>query len=230
MTTKTHAPSTNPQAAALAAMTYAEVETVSMVASTVRHDLRKKAASLRSLRAIEAARPLINPYDSRAFRMTAAVWELILTVIGSRIDDTCKALVELEYAADREAQRRDTPAEAPAEGEPAADIYRKSWPEVVEAMKVERAQPCGTKPTARAFLALMIGRDQSRLTPDRDTVCDILKTHLVNCYQHGVLDPHEFTQAEQLATDAECPRDLLEALRTALLRGLDIIEAMQAAL
>ena len=37
--------------------------------------------------------------------------------------------------------------EAPEE--PAANIYRKSWPEVVEAMKVERAQPCGTKPTAR---------------------------------------------------------------------------------
>lgn len=48
------------------------------------------------------------------------------------------------------------------------------------------AQPCGTKPTARAFLALMIGRDQSSLSPDRDTVCDILKTHLANCYQHGV--------------------------------------------
>ena len=96
-------------------------------------------------------------------------------------------------------------------------------------MKIEKAQPCGTKPTARAFLALMIGRDQSRLSPDRDTVCDILKTHLVNCYQHGVLDAREFTQADQLATDAERPRDLLEALRAALLTGADIIEAMQAA-
>jgi len=336
-----------PQAAALAAMTYAEVETVSMVASTVRHGLRKKDISLRALRAIDASRPRYNPFDSSAFRMTVAVWELVLTVIGSRIDDTCKALVELEYAADREAQRRDTPAEAvpaavapekpaapalaplsvgdrindggvirhvtavrpggaivvidnliemaangvhrvetcreicqriakacgishdysfqafsgadfneaaaiatvkrtqqrhasadqlarefieaPAEGEPAANIYRKSWPEVVEAMKIEKAQPCGTKPTARAFLALMIGRDQSRLSPDRDTVCDILKTHLVNCYQHGVLDPREFTQAEQLATEAQRPRDLLEALRTALLRGLDIVEALKAA-
>lgn len=327
-------------------MTYAEVETVSMVASTVRHGLRKKDISLRALRAIDASRPRYNPFDSSAFRMTVAVWELVLTVIGSRIDDTCKALVELEYAADREAQRRDTPAEAsaavapvkpaapaltplsvggrindggvirhvtavrpgraivvidnliematngvhrvetcreifqriakacgishdysfqafsgahfneaaaiatvkrtqerhasadqlarefieaPAPGEPAANIYRKSWPEVVEAMKIEKAQPCGTKPTARAFLALMIGRDQSRLSPDRDTVCDILKTHLVNCYQHGVLDPREFTQADQLATDAERPRDLLEALRAALLTGADIIEAMQAA-
>lgn len=335
-----------PQAAALAAMTYAEVETVSMVASTVRHGLRKKDISLRALRAIDASRPLYNPFHSSAFRMTAAVWELILTVIDSRIDSTCKALVELEYAADREAQRRDTPAEAatpaapekpaaptlaplsvgdrindggvirhvtavrpggaivvidnlielaaggvhrvetcrticqriakacgishdysfqafsgadfneaaaiatvkrtqerhasadqlarefieaPAAAEPAADIYRKSWPEVITAMQIERAQPCGTKKTARGFLCLMITRDQSRLSPDRDTVCDILKTHLVNCYQHGVLDPREFTQAEQLATEAQRPRDLLEALRTALLRGLDIVEAMQAA-
>lgn len=328
-----------PQAAALAAMTYAEVKTVSMVASTVRHGLRKKDISLRSLRAIDASRPRYNPFDSSAFRMTTAVWDLVLTVIGTRIDDTCKALVDLEYAADREAQRRDTPAEpaapvAPVKpalaplsvGDrindggairhvtavrpggaivvidnlielaangvhrvetcralceriakacgishdyafqafsgadfdeaaaiatvkrtqqrhtsadqlarefveapitPAADIYRMTWAEVVEAMKVERAQPCGTKPTARAFLALMIGRDQSHLTPDRDTVCDILKTHFVNCYQHGVLDPQEFAKADQLAATAERPRDLLEALRTALLRGLNIVEALK---
>lgn len=319
MTTKTLTPSTNPQAAALAAMQYAEVEAVSMVASTVRQELRKKHISLRSLRAIDASRPRYNPYDSGAFRMTAAVWELILTVIGTRIDDTCKALTALEDAADHEAQRRDTPAEKPAapaapalaplsmgdrindggvirhvtavrpgraivvidnlietaansvhrvetcreicqriakacgishdysfqafsgadfneaaaiatvkrtqqrhasadqfarefieapaagepaEGEPAANIFRKTWPEVVEAMKVERAQPCGTKPHARAFLALMISRSQSHLSPDAETVCDILRTHLVNCYQHGVLDPREYTQAANV-TGAE---------------------------
>ncbi|HGA8481228.1 TPA: hypothetical protein ACITN2_004668 [Salmonella enterica subsp. enterica serovar Virchow] len=113
--------------------------------------------------------------------------------------------------------------------EPATDIYRLTYPEIIERMQIERAQPCGTKPTARGFMALMIGREQAYLPPDVDTVRDVLQSQLVNVYQHGIITAREWQAIQDAASTATQPRPMLEALRVALLRGLDIAAAISAA-
>ncbi|KAG6326382.1 hypothetical protein ID866_12708 [Astraeus odoratus] len=74
----------------------------------------------------------------------------------------------------------------------------------------------------------MISREQSYLSPDVDSVRDVLQSQLVNVYQHGVLTAREFVQADHLAAKTTQPRAMLEALRVALLRGLDIVDALKA--
>jgi len=117
----------------------------------------------------------------------------------------------------------------PSKLEPAADIYRMTYPEIVAAIQVEKAQPCGTKPTARAFLALMLTREERFLPPDTDGVRDVLQSQLVSAYLHGIITASEWQRVNSIATGAGRPRELLRTLREALLRGADIIDAMKTA-
>lgn len=143
---------------------------------------------------------------------------------------TVKRTQQRHASADAEAlDFIETATPAPAENEPALDVYRRTYAEIVERMQIERAQPAGTKPAARGFLALMITREQRYLPPDVDTARDILQSQLVNVYQHGVITAREYVQADQLAATATKPRAMLEALRVALLRGLDIVAALKVA-
>lgn len=125
----------------LASLTFEEVDTVSIVAFTVRQDIRKGAVSLRALKAIRADMPAANPYDSSAFPMTAKVWEVVLMVIGSVKDTTCKALVELEEIANAETSRRSSLPELET-----IETISDEFP----AKEVPAAEPEPVKPSAPA--------------------------------------------------------------------------------
>lgn len=57
---------------------------------------------------------------------------------------------------------------------------------------------------------------------------DVLKCQLISCYAHRVLTAKDWERADVHASNTTNPRRMIAALRDALLRGLDIVEALKA--
>jgi hypothetical protein len=109
----------------------------------------------------------------------------------------------------------------------AINVSRLTYSEIMQRMQIENGSQ-GTRPVSRGFISLQITREESHLTPDLDTVRDVLRSQLVSCYAHRVLTAKDWERADEYAANAPNPRALISALRVALLRGLDIVEALKA--
>lgn len=119
--------------------------------------------------------------------------------------------------------------DVPEELQPATDIYRRDYFELAELMQTEKAQPCGSRPTARGLLALMIVRYQAALTPEIDQQRDTLSIALITALGFGIITGREHDKIQRYIAKTERPRAMLEALRVALLRGQDIKDTMKRA-
>ncbi|HDS4345655.1 TPA: hypothetical protein QH074_004344 [Enterobacter hormaechei subsp. steigerwaltii] len=87
-------------------LTREQAATLSYAARTVRQDLRKKAVSLKGLRAINGNGGIMNPYyhDRRERRVTADLWAMVMACVSDRIEPTATGLLGLELRADLRVQ------------------------------------------------------------------------------------------------------------------------------
>ncbi|VGQ13033.1 hypothetical protein SB5439_05131 [Klebsiella variicola] len=238
----------------LASLTKEEVETVSIVAFTVRTDIWRGAVSLRSLKAIRAEFPGINPYDSGSFPMTAKVWDTILAVVDGRKDSTCSALTDLEYAANAEYTHRETlpesetftdicdrapePKHAPATtpkpdftNEKAVNAYRLEYPEIIDGILKEREERNSSLPYARGFLALLLRRDidNSYTLSSCDAARDVIGSYLALAVGYGVISRATYDKLQRYAVTTEKPIAFLDVMREALETGENLLTAIKNA-
>lgn len=85
----------------LASFNSDEVLLIARLAAKVRADIRRKDTTLRSLRTIDGAQAVHNPYFNSRMRITPAIWNVVAPCISLRVERTCAELSALERSAEK---------------------------------------------------------------------------------------------------------------------------------
>lgn len=110
----------------------------------------------------------------------------------------------------------------------ATDVFRRDYYELADMVQREKARPTSTKPTSRGILARIVLRYQSRITPSIDQQRDSLSMVLIIALGFGIVTAKEHDMLQQYTLSTERPGDALDALRTALLSGSDLLQLVSA--